>query len=63
LTDDPGSGTVRVDLAPFRGQIPREDVAALLDVLLTDKRSSGRILYVSAGEVPIEQALERAIAP
>ncbi len=63
LTDDPGSGAVRVDLEPFRGQIPREDVAALLDVLLTDKRSSGRILYVSAGEVPIEQALERAIAP
>lgn len=63
LTDDPGSGTVRVDLEPFRGQIPREDVAALLDVLLTDGRASGRILYVSAGEVPIEQALDRAIAP
>ena len=63
LTDDPGSGTVRVDLEPFRGQIPREDVAALLDVLLTDGRASGRILYVSAGEVPIQQALDRAIAP
>jgi nucleoside-diphosphate-sugar epimerase len=63
LTDDPGSGTVRIDLEPFRGEIPREDVAALLDLLLTDATASGRILYVSAGEVPIEQALERAIAP
>ena len=63
LTDDPGSGNVRIDLEPFRGEIPREDVAALLDLLLTDGRASGRILYVSAGELPVEQALERAIAP
>jgi uncharacterized protein YbjT (DUF2867 family) len=63
LTDDAGTGTVRVDLEPFRGQIPRADVAALLDVLLTDGSTSGRILYVGAGDVPIEQALERAIAP
>ena len=63
LTDDPGSGNVRIDLEPFRGEIPREDVAALLDLLLTDGRASGRILYVSAGVLPVEQALERAIAP
>jgi nucleoside-diphosphate-sugar epimerase len=63
LTDDPGSGTVRIDLEPFRRKIPREDVAALLDLLLTDGRASGRILYVSAGDLPIEQALEQAIAP
>jgi len=63
LTDDPGSGTVRIDLEPFRGQIAREDVAALLDRLLTDRLAAGRTLYVSAGQVPIEQALEQAIAP
>lgn len=59
LTDDPGSGKVRIDLEPFRGPIARDDVAALLDVLLTDGRASRRILYVSAGDASIEQALER----
>jgi nucleoside-diphosphate-sugar epimerase len=58
LTDDPGGGTVRIDLAPFRGPIPRDDVAALLDLLLTDGRASQRILYVSAGAASIEQALD-----
>ena len=61
LTDDPGSGTVRIDLEPFRGPISRDDVAALLDVLLTDGRASRRILYVSAGDASIEQALERLV--
>ena len=59
LTDDPGSGAVRIDLEPFRAPIPRDDVAALLDLLLGDGRASGRVLYVSAGEVPIEQALDQ----
>jgi nucleoside-diphosphate-sugar epimerase len=61
LTDDPGGGTVRIDLEPFRGPISRDDVAALLDVLLTDGRASRRILYVSAGDASIEQALERLV--
>jgi nucleoside-diphosphate-sugar epimerase len=61
LTDDPGSGTVRIDLKPFRGPISRDDVAALLDILLTDGRASRRILYVSAGDASIEQALERLV--
>ena len=61
LTDDPGRGTVRIDLEPFRGPISRDDVAALLDVLLTDGRASRRILYVSAGDASIEQALDRLV--
>jgi nucleoside-diphosphate-sugar epimerase len=61
LTDDPGIGTVRIDLEPFRGPIPRDDVAALLDLLLADGRASRRILYVSAGDASIEQALERLV--
>ena len=61
LTDDPGSGTVRIDLEPFRGPISRDDVAALLDVLLANGRASRRILYVSAGDPSIEQALERLV--
>jgi uncharacterized protein YbjT (DUF2867 family) len=61
LTDGPGSGMVRIDLEPFRGQIARDDVAAVLDVLLAQGLATGRILYVSAGDTRIAQALESAI--
>ena len=61
LTDDPGTGMVRIDVEPFRGQIARDDVAAVLDLLLAQGLATGRILYVSAGEAPIAQALESAI--
>jgi nucleoside-diphosphate-sugar epimerase len=62
LTDDPGTGRVRVDSAPFRGHVPRDDVAAVLAGLLADPRASGRVLYVNGGSEPIEEALERAFA-
>ncbi len=60
LTDDPGTGMVRIDVEPFRGQIARDDVAAVLDLLLAQGMATGRILYVSAGEAGIAQALESA---
>jgi nucleoside-diphosphate-sugar epimerase len=59
LTDDPGTGHVRIDAEPFRGRVPRDDVAALLAALLEDSRSVGRTLYVNGGEDSIEQALNR----
>jgi uncharacterized protein YbjT (DUF2867 family) len=58
LTDGPGAARVRIDSAPFRGEIPREDVAAVTEMLLAEPRATGRILYVNAGEDPLEQALE-----
>jgi uncharacterized protein YbjT (DUF2867 family) len=58
LTDDPGTGRVRIDSSPFRGEIPREDVAAVLAGLLHDRRAARRIVYVNGGPEPIEQALE-----
>lgn len=61
LTDDPGTGRVRLDPEPFRGQVPRADVAAVLDALLEGDRAVGQVLYLSAGEDGIEQAL-RALA-
>ena len=62
LTDVPGTGRVRIDSAPFRGEIPRDDVATLLDLVLHDRRAAGHILYVNAGLDPIAQALESAVA-
>jgi nucleoside-diphosphate-sugar epimerase len=62
LTDDPGTGLVRIDSAPFRGQIPRDDVAAVLARLLHDPRSSHRLLYVNGGEDPVDQALDALLS-
>jgi nucleoside-diphosphate-sugar epimerase len=61
LTDDPGTGRVRVDITPFRGEVPREDVAEVLAAALHDPRAAGRILYVNGGEEPVEKALEHAL--
>jgi nucleoside-diphosphate-sugar epimerase len=61
LTDDPGTGRVRIDRDPFRGEIPRDDVAAVLDALL-QRTPSRRILYVNGGETAVESALESALA-
>jgi uncharacterized protein YbjT (DUF2867 family) len=56
LTDEPGTDMVRIDLNPFRGEIPRADVAAVLDELLVQPRT-GRILYVNGGDTPVRDAL------
>ena len=58
LTDDPGTGRVRLDREPFRGQVPRADVAAVLDALLEQDRAVGQVLYLSSGDDGIEQALQ-----
>jgi nucleoside-diphosphate-sugar epimerase len=57
LTDDPGTGLVRVELEPFRGEVPRADVAAVLDELLHGVTAERRILYVNAGDTPVGEAL------
>lgn len=62
LTDDPGTGRVRIDTSPFRGDVSRDDVADVLAAVLHDPRAtSHRILYVNGGERPIEQALTGAL--
>ncbi|PWU22127.1 MAG: NAD-dependent dehydratase [Candidatus Rokuibacteriota bacterium] len=61
LTDDPGSGRVRIDTEPFRGRVSRDDVAAVLAALLPRPRAARRTLYVNGGADPIEQALEQAL--
>jgi uncharacterized protein YbjT (DUF2867 family) len=63
LTEDPGTGSVGVQCDPFRGEIPREDVAALLAAVLAEPRSAGAILYVNSGDDPVDAALAAALAP
>ena len=62
LTDDPGTGRARIDTTPFRGEIPREDVAAVLGAILQDPRANHRVLYVNGGDEPLGQALGRTLA-
>jgi nucleoside-diphosphate-sugar epimerase len=61
LTDDPGTGLVRIDLEPFRGQVPRADVAAVLDELLQIPTPVRRVLYVNAGDAPVGPALQAVL--
>ena len=62
LTDEPGSGRVRIDTEPFHGRIPRDDVADVLAAVLHDQRANHRILYVNAGEESLDHALARALS-
>ena len=61
LTDDPGTGRVRIQTKPIRDKITRDDVAAVLAAVLGEPRSVGLTIYVVGGEDPIEQALERVL--
>ncbi|HEY0535786.1 MAG TPA: SDR family oxidoreductase [Actinoplanes sp.] len=58
LTDDPGTGLVRVtrDLG-HRGSIPRDDVAAVLAACLVTPATVGVTFEVFAGRTPIPEAL------
>ena len=62
LTDEPGTGRVRIDTEPFHGRIPRDDVADVLAAVLHDQRANHRILYVNAGEESLDHALARALS-
>ncbi|HEY2653216.1 MAG TPA: SDR family oxidoreductase [Solirubrobacteraceae bacterium] len=62
LTDDPGTGHVRIETTPFRGSVPRDDVAAVLMELLHDPRTARKLLYVNGGEEPITRALDEVLS-
>jgi uncharacterized protein YbjT (DUF2867 family) len=57
LTDDPGTALVKISAHPFRGHVPRDDVAAVIDALLQDTRAMQKTLYVNGGDQPIPNAL------
>jgi nucleoside-diphosphate-sugar epimerase len=63
LTNDAGTGRVRIDIEPFRGEVTRDDVAAVIAAVLQDEPgTSGTVLYVNGGEQPIAEALAGALA-
>ena len=61
LTDEPGTERVRIDLEPFRGEVPRDDVAAVLDAVLQEPRAARLTFYVGSGDVAVKQALQAVL--
>ena len=57
LTDDPGTGHVRIQEEPIRAEVTRDDVAAVLAAVVDESRAVSRVLYVVGGDDPIEDAL------
>ncbi|CAL9471655.1 NAD(P)H-binding protein [Streptomyces cellulosae] len=61
LTDDPGTGLVRLEARTGRGSIPRDDVAAVLAELVDTPATAGLTLELISGSVPVSVAV-RAVA-
>lgn len=57
LTDEPGSGLVSLGESLDRGQVPREDVAAVLAAVLAAPNAAGRAFDLVSGETPVEAAV------
>ncbi len=56
LTNEPGTGVVRLAGRTGRGVVPRDDVAAVLLALL-DTPASGMTLELVAGDTPVDEAV------
>lgn len=58
LTNDPGTGLVRLADKAGNGKITRDDVALVLAGLCTTPASIGRTLELVAGQTPVTEALK-----
>lgn len=61
LTDGPGTGRVRLARHLPRGEITRDDVAALVAAVIHEPLAVGRILTATGGDEPILGALSAAL--
>ncbi len=62
LTDDPPRGRVEAADSVGDGSISRADVAAVLAAVLHEAGADALLFEVVAGDVPIEEAIERLVA-
>jgi uncharacterized protein YbjT (DUF2867 family) len=62
LTDDPGTGSVRASIDAERGQVTRDDVAAVLAAVLAEPRLAGVTFYLNGGDDPIASAIAALLA-
>jgi uncharacterized protein YbjT (DUF2867 family) len=61
LTMASGTGHVTLAAQTGRGEVPREDVAAVLLALLDEPRTAGLTLELIAGDTPIPDAVAAAL--
>lgn len=61
LTDDDGTGQVRIATHVDRGDIPRDDVASVVAALLDDPGTAGHVLEVVGGSTPVAEAVTGAV--
>ena len=61
LTDEEGTGKIKLAPKVPRGEIPRADVAALLGEVLETPNTAGYELEVISGDTFINEAVERAV--
>ena len=57
LTNAPGTGTVALQRDPFRGEVSRDDVAAVLAAAIHEPRAGGLLVYLTGGSYPVDAAL------
>ncbi|MFD7918898.1 NAD(P)H-binding protein [Streptomyces sp. NPDC059740] len=62
LTDEPGTGRVRLARSTGRSDVTRDDVAAVLLALLDEPRTAGMTLELVGGEVPVTEAVRTVVA-
>ncbi|MCZ7458619.1 NAD(P)H-binding protein [Streptomyces sp. WMMC940] len=58
LTNDAGTGLVRLEAHTGRGPIPRDDVAAVIAELLETSATAGLVLDLIGGNVPVAVAVK-----
>ncbi|MEU5599104.1 SDR family oxidoreductase [Streptomyces sp. NPDC020298] len=58
LTNDPGTGLVRLEAHTGRGSVPREDVAAVLAELVDTPATAGLTLELIGGSTPMTVAVK-----
>ena len=58
LTDEPGKGNVSVGTDLDRGEVPREDVAAVLAELFERPESAGLEFDLVSGDTPVVEAID-----
>ncbi|MGW6270415.1 SDR family oxidoreductase [Streptomyces sp. NPDC055060] len=58
LTDDAGTGLVRLEASTGRGPVPRDDVAAVLAELVDSAATAGLTLELVSGSTPVSVAVK-----
>ena len=63
LTDDPGTGRVALGPEVARGEVPRQDVAAVTAAVLDEDATVGQQWNLVGGDVPVAEAVRQSVSP